>query len=76
MPILPVGDYTFTCAFAEGTQTEHIQHHWIHDALLIRSHFSSACTGLVGIPVESMEYWVYSPADAKHEPSSSLYSSQ
>ena len=75
MPILPVGDYTLTVAFAEGTQTEHIQHHWIHDALLIRSHSSSACTGLVGIPVESIEYWVYSPADAKLEPSS-LQSSQ
>ena len=60
---IPLGDYTVTVAFAEGTQAEHVQHHWIHDALLIRSHSSSVCTGLVGIPVEDIKYWAYSPAD-------------
>jgi lipopolysaccharide transport system ATP-binding protein len=59
MPILPLGDYTVTVSFAEGTQAEHLQHHWIHDALLVRSHSSSACTGLVGIPHESIRYWIH-----------------
>lgn len=54
MPILPRGKYTVTVAIAEGTQSEHVQHHWIHDALLIESHSSSACTGLVGIPMDSI----------------------
>lgn len=67
MPIFPLGDYTVTVAFAEGTQAEHVQHHWIHDALLIRSHSSSVCTGLVGIPVEDIKYWAYSPADVPVE---------
>lgn len=54
MPILPVGDYSVTVALAEGTQEEHVQHHWIHDALFFKSHSSSVCTGLVGVPMEAI----------------------
>jgi lipopolysaccharide transport system ATP-binding protein len=54
MPILPVGEYSLTVAVAEGTQQNHIQHHWIHDALFFKSHTSSVCTGLVGIAMESI----------------------
>jgi lipopolysaccharide transport system ATP-binding protein len=50
-PILPLGDYAVTVAIAEGTQTNPVQHHWIHDALLLRSISSSVATGLVGIPM-------------------------
>lgn len=52
MPLLPQGEYTVTVAVAEGDQDDHIQHDWIHDALLIKSHSSSVCTGLVGIPMQ------------------------
>ena len=51
MPILPVGDYPLAVAVAEGTQAEHVQHHWMHEALIIRSHASSVSTGLVGLPM-------------------------
>ena len=51
MPILPRGDYAVTVAVADGTQEDNVQHHWIHDALVIRSVSSSVCTGLVGIPM-------------------------
>jgi lipopolysaccharide transport system ATP-binding protein len=51
MPILPVGDYPLAVAVADGTQAEHIQHHWMHEALIIRSHASSVSTGLVGLPM-------------------------
>lgn len=54
MPIIPVGDYSICAAIAEGTQNEHVQHHWIHDALIVRSHSSSVCTGLVGIPMHKI----------------------
>lgn len=54
MPILPMGDYSITAAIAEGTQENHVQHHWIHDALLLKSHSSSVCTGLVGIPMANI----------------------
>jgi lipopolysaccharide transport system ATP-binding protein len=51
MPILPLGDYSFCVAVAEGSQHDHIQHHWMHDALIIKSHATSITTGLVGLPM-------------------------
>jgi lipopolysaccharide transport system ATP-binding protein len=59
MPTLPSGDYSITVAIGEGSQQEHIQHHWIHDALIMKSHSSSVCTGLVGIPMNNIEIMVY-----------------
>lgn len=54
MPTLAKGDYSISVAVAEGNQDEHIQHHWIHDALIFRSTTTSVSTGLVGIPMESI----------------------
>lgn len=54
MPILPIGDYSITVALAEGSQSDHVQHHWVHDALLLKSHSSSVSTGLVGIPINNI----------------------
>lgn len=54
MPILPVGDYSICVAVAEGTQAEQVQHQWIHDALLFKSHASSELTALVGIPMRNV----------------------
>ena len=54
MPIMPQGDYSICVTLAEGTQDNHIQHQWIHDALFIKSHSSSVSTGLVGIPMENI----------------------
>jgi len=59
MPILPQGDYSICAAIAEGTQEEHTQHQWIHDAVIIKSHSSSASTGLVGIPMKKIAMTVY-----------------
>jgi lipopolysaccharide transport system ATP-binding protein len=55
MPILPTGDYSICVAIAEGTQAEHVQHHWIHDALFFKSYASGVSTGLVGIPMQKIE---------------------
>jgi lipopolysaccharide transport system ATP-binding protein len=54
MPILPAGDYAITVAIAEGTQTDHSQLHWIHDALIFRSETSSIQSGLIGIPMQKV----------------------
>lgn len=51
MPVLLPGDYSIAVAIAEGTQQDHVQHHWMHDALILKSHSTSASTGLVGIPM-------------------------
>ena len=54
LPILPTGDYSVSPAIAEGTQEEHVQHHWLHDALIIRVHASSICMGVVGLPMRKI----------------------
>ena len=36
MPVLHTGDYTITAALASGTLEKHVQHHWIHDALVFK----------------------------------------
>lgn len=55
MPIFPLGDYSITVALAEGSQNEHIQHHWVHDAFLFKSHSSSVSTGLIGLPMSNIQ---------------------
>lgn len=54
VPILPAGDYSIAVAVATGTQNDHIQHHWIHDAIIIKSLASSVSTGLIGIPMRDI----------------------
>ncbi|NYT24357.1 ABC transporter ATP-binding protein [Alcaligenaceae bacterium] len=51
MPLLPAGEYAVTVSVAEGTQVDHIQHHWVHDALIVQSLCASVSTGIVGIPM-------------------------
>jgi lipopolysaccharide transport system ATP-binding protein len=54
MPILASGTYTVAVAVADGSVSEHIQHHWIHDALAFTAHASSAASGLVGVPMHEI----------------------
>ncbi|GHU36343.1 ABC transporter ATP-binding protein [Betaproteobacteria bacterium] len=54
LPVLPSGDYSISPAIAEGTQEQHVQHHWIHDALVVRVHTSSVCMGLIGLPIKNI----------------------
>lgn len=53
-PILPTGDYSIAVAIADGSQDSHVQHHWLHEALIVRVHASSTCFGLVGIPMKNI----------------------
>jgi lipopolysaccharide transport system ATP-binding protein len=55
MPVLPNGDYSIDVALATGSQEEHTQQHWIHDALQFRSSVSTMRHGLVGIPMHSID---------------------
>jgi lipopolysaccharide transport system ATP-binding protein len=48
-PILIQGEYTFNVAVAEGEGHEHIQHHWIHDAVIVKSLKSRLVHGIVGV---------------------------
>ena len=55
MPRLASGDYSVSAAIADGTQSDHVQHHWIHDALFFRSESTSIAAGMIGIPMTSIE---------------------
>lgn len=46
LPLLATGEYSVTVALAEGTQQEHVQHHWIHDVLTFKSSANPHLTGL------------------------------
>lgn len=56
LPYLPIGDYSVIAAIAEGTQENHVPHHWIDDALFFRVHSSHVPRGLIGIPMLSIEF--------------------
>jgi lipopolysaccharide transport system ATP-binding protein len=54
LPLLPTGDYSITAAIAEGSQENHVQHHWVHEALIFKVHASSVRFGLVGVPMKQI----------------------
>ena len=51
MPRLAMGDYSISVAIANGSQHDHVQHHWIHDALFFKSESTNVATGLIGVPM-------------------------
>lgn len=55
MPILPIGYYSVNAAIANGTQEQHVQHHWIYDAVQFRSESSSVTAGLIGVPMQHIK---------------------
>lgn len=54
LPMLPNGDYSMTVAIADGDPAVHVQHHWLHDAVLIKVASTRRRHGLVGIPFEAV----------------------
>ncbi|MDY7577606.1 ABC transporter ATP-binding protein [Herbaspirillum sp. RTI4] len=54
MPRLQRGEYSINVAVADGTQDEHVQLHWIHDALIFKSESTSVSSGILGIPMQSI----------------------
>lgn len=51
MPCLAAAEYFITVAIAEGSTQDHVQHEWMHDALVFVSHSTSCVAGLMGIPM-------------------------
>ena len=50
LPMLPNGQYVVMASLADGTLIDHIQHHWLHDALVLNVSSSKIRWGLVGVP--------------------------
>jgi lipopolysaccharide transport system ATP-binding protein len=61
MPRLAAGQYSITVAIANGSQHNHIQHHWVHDAVSFKSESTSVAGGLIGIPMLSINLRTLAP---------------
>ena len=55
LPMLPNGQYAVMASVANGDLHSNVQHHWMHDALIINVSSSKIRWGLVGIPFERVE---------------------
>ncbi|MBU6994206.1 ABC transporter ATP-binding protein [Ferrovum myxofaciens] len=55
LPMLPNGQYAVMASVADGNYQVNIQHHWLHDALIINISSSKIRYGLVGILFERAE---------------------
>jgi len=58
MPLLPAGEYSVSPAIANGTQEQHVQLHWLHDALILNVQTSSVALGLMGLPMNKISFKV------------------
>jgi ABC-type polysaccharide/polyol phosphate transport system, ATPase component len=67
MPVLQPGDYSMSIALADGTQQQHVQHHWIHDALTFTSAPSELCFGLFAVELLHVDLRRHSMRDARDE---------
>lgn len=55
LPMLPNGDYAVMVSVADGDLYNNVQHHYMHDALIIHVSSEKIRWGLVGIPFERVE---------------------
>jgi len=55
LPMLPNGEYFLMCSVAEGDLHSHTQHHYLHNAALIKVSSSKVRWGLVGIQFSNIE---------------------
>ncbi len=62
MPYMQGGDYSITAAIAEGDQDNHVQHHWVDEALTFKIVTSNIQKGLVGIPMKHIGITIVAPA--------------
>ncbi len=53
-PALAKGTYALTVAIADGTMADHVQRHWLHDAIMFDVISTSARHGLVGLNISDV----------------------
>lgn len=55
LPMLPNGDYSVMASLADGDLHNHVQHHWLHDALILHVVSSRVRYGLMGIEFKTVD---------------------
>lgn len=53
MPTLVPGTYSIVLSIASGTLMQHVQHHWLHEAIVFNSHADVNTGVMFKIPVDS-----------------------
>ncbi len=51
MPYFPHGQYFVFAAVATGVHDDHVQQHWVHEALRFSANPNRICLGLLGLPM-------------------------
>jgi lipopolysaccharide transport system ATP-binding protein len=62
LPMLANGEYAVMTSVADGDLHSNVQHHWLHDAMIINVSSSKIRWGLVGISFERVELKVVGDA--------------
>lgn len=57
LPMLPNGDYSVMASLADGDFHNHVQHHWLHDALMLHVASSKVRYGLVGVEFKNTNFY-------------------
>ncbi len=57
LPMLPNGDYSVMTSLADGDIHNHVQHHWLHDSLLLHVVSSKVRYGLVGVEFKNISFY-------------------
>lgn len=52
LPYLAVSEYTISISVASGTQAEHVQHCWLHNAIVFYVEKGPVAHGIFGVPLE------------------------
>lgn len=55
LPMLPNGQYSVAASFADGDLVNNIQHHWLHEALILNVSSSNVRWGLVGVKFKNID---------------------
>lgn len=55
LPVLTPGDYAIAVSLAAGTQTDHRQLQWQHDALILHSETNAMYAGIAGLPMQEIQ---------------------
>lgn len=55
LPYLAISQYIVSVAVASGTQSEHVQHCWLHDALVFAAEKGPVVHGIMGVPMAFCE---------------------
>ena len=55
--MLPNGDYSVMTSLADGDLHNHVQHHWLHNALILHVVSSKVRYGLVGVEFKNMNFY-------------------